>query len=70
MVGTALFASITAHKGKELSRRDDLESLVYTLLYLLIGTLPWKNIDINNKKERHLFIKKMKEDLVENFNLK
>ena len=53
MVGTALFASINAHKGSELSRRDDIESLVYTLIYLITGTLPWKNINIKKKKERH-----------------
>lgn len=37
VVGTALFASINAHLGKELSRRDDIESLAYTLIYLLLG---------------------------------
>ena len=37
VVGTALFASIKAHRGKVLSRRDDLESLAYTLCYLVNG---------------------------------
>lgn len=53
VVGTALFASINAHRGNELSRRDDIESLVYTLIYLVTGTLPWKNINIKKKRERH-----------------
>jgi serine/threonine protein kinase len=53
VVGTALFASINAHQGFELSRRDDIESLCYTLIYLASGTLPWKSINIKNKKERH-----------------
>lgn len=40
--GTALFASSTAHDQFSTSRRDDLESLSYTLAYLLRGgTLPW-----------------------------
>ncbi len=61
VVGTALFASIRAHTGAELSRRDDIESLIYTLMYLVMGTIPWKNIGIENKKERHHVIMCMKE---------
>lgn len=63
VVGTALFASINAHMGQDLSRRDDIESLVYTLIYLCNGTLPWKNINIKKKKERHQIIMYMKEEI-------
>ena len=66
MVGTALFASINAHKGRNLSRRDDLESLIYSLIYMICGTLPWKNIKLKNKKERHQIIMHMKEELCHN----
>ena len=41
MIGTPNFASLNAHQLLELSRRDDLESLVYTLLFLYLGNLPW-----------------------------
>jgi hypothetical protein len=34
VVGTALFASINAHHGYDLSRRDDIEGIIYTLIYL------------------------------------
>jgi len=61
VVGTAIFASIYAHIGCELTRRDDMESLMYTLIYLYCGTLPWKNLDINSKRERHHKIQDMKE---------
>jgi hypothetical protein len=64
VVGTALFASMNAHKGMELSRRDDIESLIYTLIYLHVGTLPWKNINIKSKSERHSVIMMMKEELI------
>lgn len=40
--GTILFCSRDAHKGIT-SRRSDLESLGYNIIYWLTGTLPWEN---------------------------
>lgn len=39
--GTALFASLDAHHGAEISRRGDLESLGYLLSSWELGNLPW-----------------------------
>jgi casein kinase I family protein HRR25 len=43
IIGSLNYASIMSHKRLDLSRRDDLESLGYMLLYLFIGELPWNN---------------------------
>ena len=36
-IGTTRYASVAAHKGYELGRKDDIESLIYVMLYLLRG---------------------------------
>ncbi|KAK9080803.1 hypothetical protein SSX86_000561 [Deinandra increscens subsp. villosa] len=63
--GTTLFASVHAHLGRTLSRRDDLESLAYTLVYLLRGYLPWEWEGFHGENERFLVCKKKMETSVE-----
>ena len=72
LIGTARYASINASKGFEQSRRDDLESAGYVLLYFLRGSLPWQGQKVKNKDERHQKILKIKietsvEDLCKGF---
>jgi casein kinase 1 epsilon len=44
MIGSKNYASINSHKCNDLSRRDDLESLSYMLMYFYTGKLPWNTI--------------------------
>ena len=39
-----MFTSVRFHQGKQLSRQDDFESLIYMLLYLMTGSLPWSSL--------------------------
>ncbi|CAG4948444.1 unnamed protein product [Parnassius apollo] len=42
--GTVRYASINAHKNKEMGRHDDLWSLFYMLVEFVNGQLPWRKI--------------------------
>ena len=59
--GTSRFASANTLKGIEPSRRDDMESFCYLLLYLMKGSLPWDQINEPSEINEILIIYKMKE---------
>ncbi|KAI8573180.1 hypothetical protein RHMOL_Rhmol01G0258800 [Rhododendron molle] len=47
--GIVRYASVHAHLGRTASRRDDLESLAYTLIFLHHGRLLWQGYQGDNK---------------------
>lgn len=53
IIGTPNFVSINVHNGCEPSRRDDLESILYVMLFCFLGTLHWihpNDIVLSNNK--------------------
>lgn len=63
LTGTIRYASCNALNKKELSRRDDMESIGYLLIYLLKGSLPWQGLKIKQKSEKYSKIKELKMSL-------
>ncbi|KAG0004173.1 serine/threonine protein kinase, partial [Entomortierella chlamydospora] len=62
-VGTARYASINIHCGREHTRRDDIESVGYLLLEFLIGTLPWSGISARNSRQGWAKMREIKEEI-------
>ena len=68
LIGSRTYASINAHNFNEISRRDDLESLCYTLMYLVLGKLGWQltgSYIHEHPKTINLRIRDMKMNMIE-----
>ncbi|KAG8231953.1 hypothetical protein J437_LFUL008873 [Ladona fulva] len=68
--GTVRYASINAHKNKEMGRHDDLWSLFYMLAEFVNGQLPWRKIKdkeqvglMKEKYDHRLLLKHLPSDL-------
>jgi len=63
IIGTVNYVSLNVHKRIEPSRRDDIESCIYIMVYMLLGKLDWEN-NVSND-----VIVLLKEELVINTKL-
>jgi serine/threonine protein kinase len=69
IIGTLSFASINSLQGNSQSRRDDLESLAYTIIYSALGELPWtsdltsKNVGAALRKKTSITVEELCEGL-------
>ena len=62
ITGTMRYASLNVLKGKEPSRRDDLISLGYLIIYLFKGHLPWESVNPHFNREDYLKLIYLKEN--------
>ena len=60
--GTVRYASVNSLKGFEQSRRDDLESFCYMMLFFILKKLPWQGLKAKTQAGRYRKVLEKKEE--------
>ena len=63
LTGTTKYSSANTIRGGEQSRKDDLESVAYMIIFFMKGDLPWEHIKSNNEINKYYKIYMMKKNL-------
>jgi len=62
LTGTVRYTTLNVHRCLEPSRRDDVGSIGYVLMYFLRGRLPWQGVNAKSKKTKQRRIGRRKEE--------
>ena len=65
LTGTTKYSSANTIKGGEQSRKDDLESFAYMIIFFMKGYLPWQDIESKNEINKYCKIYLMKKNITE-----
>ena len=63
LTGTTKYSSANSIRGGEQSRKDDLESVAYMIIFFMKGDLPWENIKSYDENDKYYKIYMMKKYL-------
>ena len=63
LIGTIRYTSINSHLEVQQSQQDDLESLAYTILYMLQRKLPWQGMRLPPNADRRAAVLRKKQEI-------
>ena len=65
LTGTTKYSSANSIRGAEQSRKDDLESVAYMIIFFMKGYLPWQDVDSKDEINKLFKIYMMKKNIPE-----
>lgn len=66
-IGTPNYVSINVHNNIEPSRRDDIESCIYVMIYMLNGCLSWEKLSFDKEMIEQKRMCRLKDERIPRF---